>query len=46
MADKLPFLKFTDGQILHPGDVKRVINGELTIQKFSYGLISHQELQL
>ena len=37
MADKLPFLKFTDGQILHPGDVKRVINGELTIQKFSYG---------
>ena len=37
MVNKLPFLKLNDGQILYPGDVKRVINGELTIQKFSHG---------
>ena len=37
MVNKLPFLKLNDGQILYPGDVKKVINGELTIQKFSHG---------
>ncbi len=34
---KLPFLKLNNGQVLQAGEVKRIINGELTIQKFSHG---------
>ena len=33
----LPSLKLSNGETLNAGDVKRVVNGELTIQKFSYG---------
>jgi hypothetical protein len=36
-VNKLPFLKLTNGEILKAGDVKKTINGELTLQKFSYG---------
>lgn len=32
-----PFLKLNNGEILNVGDVKKTIQGELTIQKFSYG---------
>ena len=35
--NKLPFVKLNNGEILTAGEVKKVINGELTIQKFSYG---------
>jgi len=35
--NKLPFIKLNNGEILTAGEVKKVINGELTIQKFSYG---------
>ena len=35
--EKLPQLKFQNGDILKANEVKIVINGELTIQKFSYG---------
>ncbi len=35
--NKLPFLKLNNGEILNAGEVKKTINGELTIQKFSYG---------
>ncbi len=34
---ELPFLKLDNGEIIKCGDVKKTINGELTIQKFSYG---------
>jgi hypothetical protein len=33
----LPFLKLDNGEVLNVGEVKKVINGELTIQKFSHG---------
>jgi len=36
-VDKAPHLKLNNGQILNVGDVKNTIQGELTIQKFSYG---------
>jgi hypothetical protein len=36
-VNKLPFLNLTNGEILKAGDVKKTINGELTLQKFSYG---------
>ena len=32
-----PFLKLNNGEILNVGDIKKTIQGELTIQKFSYG---------
>ena len=32
-----PFLKLNNGEILNVGDVKKTIQGELTIQKFSHG---------
>tara|TARA_A100001015_G_scaffold54140_1_gene59394 strand:+ start:2032 stop:2739 length:708 start_codon:yes stop_codon:yes gene_type:complete len=32
-----PFLKLKNGEILNVGDIKKTIQGELTIQKFSYG---------
>lgn len=32
-----PFLKLNNGEILKVGDVKKTIQGELTIQKFSHG---------
>lgn len=32
-----PFLKLNNGEILKVGDVKKTIQGELTIQNFSYG---------
>ena len=34
---KSPFLKLQNGEILHVGDIKHTTQGELTIQKFSYG---------
>ena len=35
--NNLLFIKLNNGEILNIGDVKKTINGELTIQKFSYG---------
>ena len=35
--NSLPFLKLNNGERLNVGDVKRVVNGELTLQKFSHG---------
>jgi len=35
--NKSPFLKLQNGEILHVGDIKHTPQGELTIQKFSYG---------
>jgi len=35
--NKSPFLKLQNGEILHVGDTKHTLQGELTIQKFSYG---------
>ena len=35
--NKSPFLKLQNGEILHVGDTKHTLHGELTIQKFSYG---------
>lgn len=32
-----PYLKLNNGEILKVGDVKKTIQGELTIQQFSYG---------
>ena len=32
-----PFLKLNNGEILNVGDIKKTIQGELTIQKFSHG---------
>ncbi len=34
---KLPFLRLNNGDILNVGDVKKTIQGELTIQKFAHG---------
>jgi len=34
--NKSPFLKLQNGEILHVGDIKHTLQGELTIQKFSY----------
>ncbi len=34
---KLPFLKLNNGDVLNVGDVKKTIQGELTIQKFAHG---------
>ena len=33
-----PYLKLNNGEILRVGDVKKTIQGELTIQQFSYGV--------
>ena len=33
-----PYLKLNNGEILKVGDVKKTIQGELTIQQFSYGV--------
>ena len=37
MIEKKPYVKLSNGEILEFDEVKKVINGELTIQKFSYG---------
>jgi hypothetical protein len=36
-VNKIPFLKLNNGEILQARDVKKTINGELTLQEFSYG---------
>ena len=37
MNPKVPYIKFKNGEVLRPGDIKKTQNGELTIQKFVYG---------
>ena len=32
-----PYLKLNNGEVLKVGEVKKTIQGELTIQQFSYG---------
>ena len=35
--NKLPFLRLNNGEVINVGDVKKTIQGELTIQKFAHG---------
>ena len=37
MNEKIPFIKFSNGELLKAGESKRLENGELTIQKFTHG---------
>ena len=37
MMEKKPFIKLSNGEILNSGESKKIINGELTIQKFFDG---------
>ena len=37
MIEKFPIIKFKNGEILKYKQTKKVISGELTLQKFSYG---------
>lgn len=36
--DQKPFLKLSNGKILNIGDIENTQSGEITLQKFSYGL--------
>ena len=34
MIEKIPYIKFKNGEILKPGESKQTIKGEISIQKF------------